>query len=701
MKTMKYTAVAALGILALASCNKEGHVADSSRFITVEAQIGDMTKATYNGNKSAFAAGDDLSLFAWTGSKTAIPADLVVDGVVNTLGTDGKTWTPKTQMLWADVDIPHYFMAVSPAREVKSFTADPFTLEPAAAKYQQSDLLIAVNDKGLTAENNPVQLTFDHAMAKLNVNLTFRDQWTEAKVDTLMVEAKKSATIDYIKKAVTATGEAATVGMNRVSDASWTTLMVPQTGFRSISINVSGNGTYQFNATEDIPLQSGKVTTVNLIVGRDQIILDKAGVTITDWAAGTVINNGEAQIATDLSMVDCAGNARAEGKAWTANCYMVHTKGFYKLPLVYGNAIKNGAVNEIAYKPGSQTTTNPYTDNFVNHAGNAITAPWITKSASGEGVNKGMGITVNSAALLWQDAEGLITKVGIDGDYLTLTVGKDATTQEGNAVVAAKDGSGTIVWSWHIWVTKETFATLTTVATGSHDYQVTPVNLGWVPTGGEGKQGYNTFYQWGRKDAFIPGTGTANTNHTVYDISGTAVTGITYTASTEATIADNIKNPTTHYYNSSNNGPCNTTYYNMWDAQNTVNGNVTSATKKTVYDPSPAGFCVPTGNLFYFMGNGSSSRPMTTSWDYTNKGATWDNSVVASSISGEALWFPASGYRYYSSGTLSTVGGYGYYWSASPYGTDSGRNLYFGSGYWSWGSSVRAYGFPVRPVAEE
>ena len=373
----------------------------------------------------------------------------------------------------------------------------------------------------------------------------------------------------------------------------------------------------------------------------------------------------------DLSMQDCAGNAREAGKAWTANCYMVHAAGDYKLPLVYGNAIKNGAANSAAY-----TGVSGQLETFTNHAGNAITDPWI----------KNNGITVTSASLLWQDAEGLITKVGISGDYLTLTVGKDAATQEGNAVIAVKTGDGTIVWSWHIWVTKQTFTTLSTVSTGSHDYQVTNVNLGWV--GDPVSQGYNTFYQWGRKDAF-KGTG-APADANVYDISGTAVTGFTYTASTDATIADNIKNPTTYYYNSSNYGPCNTTYYNIWDAQNTVTDNVTTATKKTVYDPCPPGFCVPTGNLYYYVEYGG----VTFGWDDTNKGHT------LTSVTPD-VFFPASGYRNISSGTLYGVGSRGYCWSASPTSSSYGRNLYFDSGSWSWSSNSRAYGFPVRPVAEE
>ena len=238
--------------------------------------------------------------------------------------------------------------------------------------------------------------------------------------------------------------------------------------------------------------------------------------------------------ATDLSMLDCAGAPRNDGR-WTANCYMVHTAGNYKLPLVYGNAIKAGQANTAAY---TGVESNFTTVTFPNHAGKAINAPWITKKTTGTGVDKGMGIAVTSAELLWQDAEGLVTAVDIDGDYLTLTVGKDATTLEGNAVVAAKDADGTIVWSWHIWVTKQTFADadLTTITTTDDTqtgtqgedwqiYKVTPVNLGWV--GDKVSTGTNTFYQWGRKDPFI-GTG-----------------DVEFVESTTATIADNIKNPTT------------------------------------------------------------------------------------------------------------------------------------------------------------
>ena len=295
---MRKTTLIALALLAVVACNKEEN--KGAKHISVKAGIGEMTKVAYDGNKAAFVAGDDLAFFAWTGDKTVIPEKLVVNNVTNTLNEDGL-WVPAIEMLWQDMVTPHYFMAVSPTRVVESFTADPYTLDPAAAKYQESDLLIAVNDTGLKANDNPVGLVFDHAMATLNVNLAFHNQWTEgnppsqtqiteAKIKGISATAKDHATIDYISKAVTATGEQAQLAMNKIQNANWTVLMVPQTGFRTLTIELEGNdewlggnGTYVFNAPSDITLASGKITTVSLIIGRDQITLAENGITITDW----------------------------------------------------------------------------------------------------------------------------------------------------------------------------------------------------------------------------------------------------------------------------------------------------------------------------------------------------------------------------------------------------------------------------------
>ena len=73
---------------------------------------------------------------------------------------------------------------------------------------------------------------------------------------------------------------------------SYGSLMVPQAGFRTLTITIEGKE-YVFTHSADIPLASGKTTVVNLTVGRDKIEL-ASDITIKDWTAGDSIN-GEAQ----------------------------------------------------------------------------------------------------------------------------------------------------------------------------------------------------------------------------------------------------------------------------------------------------------------------------------------------------------------------------------------------------------------------
>ncbi len=274
----------------IAACNREEAGVQGGREITVEATIGSMSKATTNGIETTFDAGDKIALYAWTGSAASVPAEKVVNGVENALGADGK-WTPASPMLWADMVTPHYFIGIYPSRAVSSFTADPYTLNP--SDYEASDLLVAVNVAGIKATDNPVSLTFDHMLAKLFVNLSFRNQWAgEPTVSAVTVAARAAATADYLARTLTATGTASPVALTKDKNAAWSGLQVPQAGVRTISITIDGKN-YEFTCTEDIPLARGKYTTVNLIVGRDKIDIDS--VSISSWIPGSTIYGGEAQ----------------------------------------------------------------------------------------------------------------------------------------------------------------------------------------------------------------------------------------------------------------------------------------------------------------------------------------------------------------------------------------------------------------------
>ena len=287
--------------LLLASCDKgasSGQDEEAPTHITVEAQVGAMTRATTTGNSTVFDEGDKLSLYAWTDNQNTTPQSFVVDGVSNTLLTNGK-WVPEQEMLWQDMVTLHYFLGIYPTRRVENLAADPFTLDD--TDYEKSDLLYALVPSGMKATENPVPLIFDHAMAKLYVNMNFRTQWNgKPNITACKAKAANSCTINYLAKEITPTLDAdATVTLTEqpVADndnfaAKYRALMIPQkTGFRTVTITIDGKN-YTYTHNEDIPLVSGKITTLNLIVGRNKIEIGT--VSIKEWEDGETIDGGQA-----------------------------------------------------------------------------------------------------------------------------------------------------------------------------------------------------------------------------------------------------------------------------------------------------------------------------------------------------------------------------------------------------------------------
>jgi len=292
MKKYKILLSAAVSALMLASCAKEsGQEPQAPEAITIEASIGAHTKSMPIEDKRSFAAEDKISVYAWMGSAAEVPQKKVVDGVVNTF--DGSKWAPETQMLWSYQKEKHYFLAVYPAKLITNFTADEW--------YLGDDLLIATELDGIKFKENPepVALAFTHALARLNVNLRFRNQWDAVPENVyIRTEAQAQYTVDYLTKAVTATGNSFYIPVDQVDaveghDLSFGGLQVPQDEMTTVIVTVD-NKDYVFTAAEPIPLEGGKVTTLNLYVGLDRIEL--GSVTVTSWAEGTSVQGGEALV---------------------------------------------------------------------------------------------------------------------------------------------------------------------------------------------------------------------------------------------------------------------------------------------------------------------------------------------------------------------------------------------------------------------
>ncbi len=417
----------------------------------------------------------------------------------------------------------------------------------------------------------------------------------------------------------------------------------------------------------------------------------------------------------DLSTHDFKGNATSRN---TANSYLISSPGYYKIPLVYGNAITNGNDNPSSYKTTHSGTY--ILTNFKDHAGVNITSPYINVQNSGN--------PATQASIVWTDQSGIVeaSSLSVTGSgqdsYLNFHVPADKI-KNGNAVIAVKNASGTIMWSWHLWFDhKEVLETVKCTNFQNKDYNFTKQTLGFAyrkwycttydkkrivkvkfeqavgqKTPGKqhatitieqepnsAKEISSTFYQFGRKDAF-PGTDT------------TPDGSFNNNGGDNMSVMNGIQHPETFYtygstwYNGYNQ-------YNLWSMDNTTTSFNDNAVVKTIYDPCPAGFHMPASNAFTgFTTNGQNNGPMNVSgaWDY---GWNFNNKISSPDAT---VYFPASGYRNAYSGSLGYVGFDGNYQSAGPSNGDNSCCMYLGlNNMWPKNYGRQANGLSVRPVSE-
>ena len=302
MKKKTYLIALMAMALTLGSCsdNENGIGGETSKYITVSTSIGNMTRvATDEKGGQTFEEGDEISVYAWTGDATVAPEtrERVVNNAINKL-TNGS-WISNPQMLWKNNRDKHYFIGVYPTAAISDLSAGEYTFDE--TKQVESDLLVAVNKDGLSYnvdEQQPVPLTFTHVMAKLVVNLTYKNQWgiEGPTVDKVAVgNAAKKATVNYLTKVVTPSTVAedkADFDMPAITaNKKYASIIIPQDGVQKIIITIGGKDFIYDNGTP-FKFESGKITIVNLEVGRDVIKL--GDVNISDWGSTGEPIKGEA-----------------------------------------------------------------------------------------------------------------------------------------------------------------------------------------------------------------------------------------------------------------------------------------------------------------------------------------------------------------------------------------------------------------------
>lgn len=281
---LKYLLTLGLSILLFASCNNTD-TTPSDGMIRVSANIGNpSTRAT--AVKEEFKNGDEIGIYAWTGTATTFTT-MVINGITNTF--DGTKWTPASPMRWADLNSPHYFVATYPTQTITDLTDYKFTL---TGNQADDDLLFATNTDGIKeAGNESVGLNFTHSQAKLLVNLSFRKEFVGTPtVSKVTVLVKSVATVNFVEK-TTAVLESATQSHVAIIEEEYNkkyeTILVPQV-IKEIKLVVNSKD-YTYTNTAGIELKQGIVHTLNLAVGRDLVTL-VGNMAITAWDHEGVTN---------------------------------------------------------------------------------------------------------------------------------------------------------------------------------------------------------------------------------------------------------------------------------------------------------------------------------------------------------------------------------------------------------------------------
>ena len=279
----------------------------------------------------------------------------------------------------------------------------------------------------------------------------------------------------------------------------------------------------------------------------------------------------------------------------TANCYIVSKAGRYKFKVVKGNSTES--IGLVAY---SDVLWESFGTNKVPKIGD------------------------------------LVSNVSYEDDFIEF----DATERKGNAVIAAKDAEGEILWSWHIWLTDMPEEQVYYNDAGT----MMDRNLGATSATPGDVRALGLLYQWGRKDPFLGSSSIRRNREAKSTISWPLPVEST---SNTGTIEYRITHPTTFII------------YDDWSYINWGTGNTLWRSSKTIYDPCPVGWRIPDGG-----DNGIWSKA-TSLKEFSCKCIRKSMNLSGIFGSSKSICYPISGKRSNYDGEIGNVGGYGYLWSAT------------------------------------
>lgn len=239
----------------------------------------------------------------------------------------------------------------------------------------------------------------------------------------------------------------------------------------------------------------------------------------------------------------------------------------------------------------------------------------------------------------------IINAVDWYGDYIYFKT--PVSLHSGNALIAAKNDLGDIMWSWHIWVPEETPSDVID-ATVFGSKGIMDRNLGALKAASSSAAAtvysYGLLYEWGRKDPF-PGMAGLTTN------SPAALCGVSMTMyNGTMTIDETIKSPTKYAWVESDD------WADLSDRSNTL-----WTTTKTQYDPCPPEYIVPTRDKSVHYWGSTALNSLAASDNFADNGGTYYSYSIGSST---PVVFPYAGYIDNDSGSHYKAGARSLVWSS-------------------------------------
>jgi hypothetical protein len=298
----------------------------------------------------------------------------------------------------------------------------------------------------------------------------------------------------------------------------------------------------------------------------------------------TSLTTTDSSMITSLTAVRSVKDAAKGIYLWTVTFNVTANKlssaRSATVSITIGGITKTVGVTQLAPWNGPPTDmSDDLTNCYMVAPGGTVTIP-ITRAITVGGMSASASATVST---LWDDNAVISGSPTLSGSGASRTITVRTTSEPGNAVVALKDASGTIFWSWHVWVVNYNPNTGTTYTINGYMFMDRDIGA----TRADGNQARGLLYQWGRKDPFPSA---------ISGSAGQAALGSFYIGSYEVTnpdqsaigiaegILESIRKPTTFFSFKNFN------YYD-WLPKN-VNTLWNNKTSRSVYDPCPKGWRV-------------------------------------------------------------------------------------------------------------